>query len=927
MKLLDLAWPFAGKGLFLLGVAWAVFAILFPRISRADTSLTILVTNIPPGWGTANGDSVAVIGTMNGWALGTVATVENHSLRYVFSSVSTAALGPEWIDRPAGANLGFRFVAAADAANTLVKTDFRSNDGNFRLAIREGAANVVEIDAGPVRTLIDQASAVRVNGVREREYVAIDRERFAFPGGFWKALVMSYDDGHVQDRGLIPIFDQYGIKGTFHLCSEWLDQATFVGAEDVRTIYAKHEVSGHSVNHPTLSDLDDESIRWQVGHCRWALSQLAGYDVCGMSYPMGGYDAAVLAQIAGQGITCSRTVEATFSLDFLPADPLKWHPTCHHANASAFADEFVARTQEQMALLFIWGHSYELDNGYADNSWDYMAALCRKLGHRGDVWYAGMEEVRAYLAAIQALAYPAENVVRNPSASIAVWAKPADALVKIAPGKTVTWPAGEVAVAPAIPCEGAEVSIVYDPGSNALSRAANVFIRVGHDGWQDARDVALSPRDDGAWAGSYAVPAAAESVEWAFSDGGSVWDDNGGRDWRLAVRPAAAGAPAAIDFAEGAPIILAKDGSDQNAVGEAVDFNPDGRSAGVLSQGGFGGFGSIQINCDADCLYLGGTGLDAGGSNNAVLLFLQIDTLPNPATTLWDFAGTPYGLDFLHNAVFDPGVNVAILLGDEYGDGNFMHFNLESGADIGQGAFYVDTAVRRFIPVPGVRLSQFDGASNAPTASSDDDGNRRTDRWEIAIPWSSLNAPLGAASVGSCHLSGLIAGDGVSGNDRYLSGNVLGSAAAGTLAGNYGFNVVALTGQRIGLPGADSDRDGMPDVWENKYRFDPASSGDAAGDGDRDGLGNLEEYVAETDPGDPASCLRADGSAEGSGFVVRSPMSSNRVYTLYGASNLVNAAWIPVPGQGPRRGTGAADSMVDTRAAPRRYYRLQVRMP
>ena len=91
MKLLDLAWLFAGKGLLLLGAAWAIFAILFPRISRADTSLTILVTNIPPGWGTANGDSVAVIGTMNGWGLGTTATVENHSLRYVFSSVSTAA--------------------------------------------------------------------------------------------------------------------------------------------------------------------------------------------------------------------------------------------------------------------------------------------------------------------------------------------------------------------------------------------------------------------------------------------------------------------------------------------------------------------------------------------------------------------------------------------------------------------------------------------------------------------------------------------------------------------------------------------------------------------------------------------------------------------------------------------------------------------
>ena len=38
-----------------------------------------------------------------------------------------------------------------------------------------------------------------------------------FPGGKAKALTMSYDDGKVQDRRLIDIFNKYGIKGTFNL--------------------------------------------------------------------------------------------------------------------------------------------------------------------------------------------------------------------------------------------------------------------------------------------------------------------------------------------------------------------------------------------------------------------------------------------------------------------------------------------------------------------------------------------------------------------------------------------------------------------------------------------------------------------------------------------------------------------------------------
>ena len=900
MKFIDLALPFTGKGLVLLAVAWTLGVLLLPRTGRADTSLTIVVSNIPSGWGTADGDSIAVIGTLNGWSLGHCATVSNHSLCYTFASVGTDPLGAEWVDKPDGANLGFRFVAAADAATTLIKADFRANDGNFRLALQPGAANRIEIDAGPVRTLVDQASAVRVNGVRSRELVALDRRRFAFPGGLWKALIMSYDDGHDQDRGLIPIFNQYGIKGTFHLCSEWLDQSTFVSSEDVRTIYAPHEVSVHTVNHPDLTGVDDEAIRWQTGHCRWALSQLAGYDTCSMSYPMGGYNNNVMAQIAGQGVTCSRTVEPTFTYDYLPANPLKWHPTCHHANAAAFADAFVNRTQEEMALLFIWGHSYELDNGYADNSWAYMTALCQKLGHRGDTWYAGLEDVRAYLAAIQALEYPVANVIRNPSASLTVWAKPAGRLLKIAPGKTITWPAGTAATTPGFPDEGTEVLISYDPGTNALACADNVFIHLGCDGWQDTQDLPLVRQADGTWRCVRTIPAGAASLQWAFTDGNGVWDDNGGADWSLAVRSTAAGTPAAADLVEHSPVILAKDGSGQNVPGETVDFNSAGQGLGTVFQGGFGGFGTIWLNCDADNLYLGGTSLDPGGSNNAVLLFLQLDTLPHPASNLWDFAGTPYGLDFLHNVIFDPGVNLAILLGDEFGDGQFMHFNLESGSDLGQGAFYLDPAARRFIPVPGARLSQFDGAANTPVVTTDDDGNRQTDRWEIAIPWSSLNAPLGAASVGACHLSGLIASDSVSGNNRYLSANYLGSQIAGDRSGNYGFNLVTLTGQRIGLPGADSDRDGLPDV---------------------------AEYVADTDPGDSDSGFQAEGGVDSGTFTVRSRMSTNRVYALYCASNLADNVWLPVPGQGPRRGTGATDFMTDTNAAAHRFYRLQVQLP
>ena len=45
-----------------------------------------------------------------------------------------------------------------------------------------------------------------------------------FPEGNYKALTLSYDDGKITDRRLIDILNQNGIRGTFHLNSEYLGE-------------------------------------------------------------------------------------------------------------------------------------------------------------------------------------------------------------------------------------------------------------------------------------------------------------------------------------------------------------------------------------------------------------------------------------------------------------------------------------------------------------------------------------------------------------------------------------------------------------------------------------------------------------------------------------------------------------------------------
>jgi hypothetical protein len=47
---------------------------------------------------------------------------------------------------------------------------------------------------------------------------------------------------------------------------------------------------------------------------------------------------------------------------------------------------------------------------------------------------------------------------------------------------------------------------------------------------------------------------------------------------------------------------------------------------------------------------------------------------------------------------------------------------------------------------------------------------------------------------------------------------------------------------------ADSDHDGMPDEWEQKYGLNPSDPADGTADNDADGYTNVEEYINGTDP-------------------------------------------------------------------------------
>jgi hypothetical protein len=85
-----------------------------------------------------------------------------------------------------------------------------------------------------------------------------------------------------------------------------------------------------------------------------------------------------------------------------------------------------------------------------------------------------------------------------------------------------------------------------------------------------------------------------------------------------------------------------------------------------------------------------------------------------------------------------------------------------------------------------------------------------------------------------------------------LSKNVSDPAAFPVLLDpkTIGGTVVAGSATFNPLPGTDTDKDGMPDIWETAHGLNPLDPGDKNTDLDKDGLSNYEEYLGGSDPSD-----------------------------------------------------------------------------
>ncbi len=167
-----------------------------------------------------------------------------------------------------------------------------------------------------------------------------------------------------------------------------------------------------------------------------------------------------------------------------------------------------------------------------------------------------------------------------------------------------------------------------------------------------------------------------------------------------------------------------------------------------------------------------------------------------------------------------------------------------------------------------------------------------------------------------------------------LSGSSLTGEFAATnlpaLTGGHFWNT-RYTGSSVILTVAspeDTDGDLLLDSWEIDKFGSITNSNGGDENHDADIVTDYYEYIADTDPLDSNSYFCITTISNSTSAAISFYSSSNRIYSLFGSSDLSSNTWSAVSGAGPRAGVGGADILQDTNEPPQGpYYRLKVQLP
>ena len=242
-----------------------------------------------------------------------------------------------------------------------------------------------------------------------------------YPNGKAKAFNVSYDDGVLQDERFIKLLNTYNLKGTFNLNSglmenefEWKHESGCIvkrlSKEKVLPLYNGHEVASHTLTHPFMNNLAESRILHEMQEDKKNLEKLFGRQIKGFAVPFDYYSELIESCVKKCGFEYARISEE--SLSFAPQSNYhRWKATVFHLDDSLekLTEDFI-KTNEELALFQIAGHSYDLDT---ENMWDKIENIFKKISSQDNILPMTTIEIIDYLKAMEQAEITESLIINN----------------------------------------------------------------------------------------------------------------------------------------------------------------------------------------------------------------------------------------------------------------------------------------------------------------------------------------------------------------------------------------------------------------------------------------------------------------------------------------------------------------------------------
>ena len=119
-------------------------------------------------------------------------------------------------------------------------------------------------------------------------------------GNLDKVIAMSFDDGYRNNHtDALPLLKKYNAKASFYVVHRDIGKTIYMDNDRLLDLLANGmEIGSHTINHAPLALIDPKYLPWEVGSAKKFIEKnLDGYNLKGIAYPNGGYNAKVIEAV------------------------------------------------------------------------------------------------------------------------------------------------------------------------------------------------------------------------------------------------------------------------------------------------------------------------------------------------------------------------------------------------------------------------------------------------------------------------------------------------------------------------------------------------------------------------------------------------------------------------------------------------------